>query len=92
MVDRDDDVKIGVEGTAIPSATSTRLMINAYCRPAPGASSSPWALSSVPTCMYVGLGLMTLLFSYQRWLIRHRQRDGCLQTFRSNIWVNVCLL
>ena len=92
MVDRDDDVKIGVKSTAILFGDLDRLMIGIL-------QAGAWLgflLLGIELgyqhLYYVGLGLMTLLFSYQHWLIRHRQRESCFEAFRSNIWVGVCLL
>ena len=92
MVDRDDDVKIGVKSTAILFGDLDRLMIGIL-------QAGAWLgflLLGIELgyqhLYYVGLGLMMLLFSYQHWLIRHRQRESCFEAFRSNIWVGVCLL
>ena len=89
MVDRDDDVKIGVKSTAILFGDLDRLMIGIL-------QAGAWLgflLLGIELgyqhLYYVGLGLMTLLFSYQHSLIRHRQRDGCIEPLRSNKCVGV---
>ena len=84
MVDRDDDLKIGVRSTAILFGDSDRHII---------------ALLQVMTLLslvlvgialhmtywyYAGLGGGAIFFIYQLWLIRGRDRDACLRAFLNN--------
>ena len=84
MVDRDDDVKIGVRSTAIVFGDSDRHII---------------AVLQVMTlaCLYLvgrmihmgswydaGLCAGAVFFAYQLWLIRARDRDGCFRAFLNN--------
>ncbi len=92
MVDRDDDLKIGVKSTAILFGSLDRLMIGALQI---GAWLGFLLLGidlGYQHLYFVGLVLIACLFGYQHWLIRDRQRDGCFEAFRSNIWVGVSLL
>ena len=92
MVDRDDDLKIGVKSTAILFGDLDRLMIGLL----QGGAWLGFLLLGIDLgyqhLYFVGLTLMVGLFGYQHWLIRDRQRDRCFEAFRSNIWVGVCLL
>lgn len=92
MVDRDDDLKIGIKSTAILFGHLDRLMIGIL-------QASAWLgflLLGIDLgyqhLYFVGLGLIAGLFAYQGWLIRHREREGCFDAFRNNIWVGVSLL
>jgi 4-hydroxybenzoate polyprenyltransferase len=84
MVDRDDDIKIGVRSTAIVFGDSDRHII---------------AVLQVMTlaCLYLvgrmihmgswydaGLCAGAVFFAYQLWLIRARDRDGCFRAFLNN--------
>ena len=84
MVDRDDDIKIGVRSTAIVFGDSDRHII---------------AVLQVMTlaCLYLvgqmihmgswydgGLCAGAVFFAYQLWLIRARDREGCFRAFLNN--------
>jgi len=92
MVDRDDDLKIGVKSTAILFGDLDRLMIGILQASALLGFLLLGMALGYKHLYYVGLTLMAGLFIYQGWLIRDRQRDACFEAFRNNIWVGVCLL
>ena len=92
MVDRDDDLKIGVKSTAILFGDLDRLMIGILQASALLGFLLLGIELGYQHLYYVGLALMAGLFAYQGWLIRDRQRDACFEAFRNNIWVGVCLL
>ncbi|TDJ24852.1 MAG: 4-hydroxybenzoate octaprenyltransferase [Gammaproteobacteria bacterium] len=87
MVDRDDDLKIGVKSTAILFGSADRLMIGVL------------QLATLVTLILLGLNLgygtpfylavlvTGALFGYQQQLIRDRDRAGCFKAFRNNVWV-----
>lgn len=91
MVDRDDDLKIGVKSTAILFG-SLDLAILAI-------------LQALVLLLLIGLGLsfsldgyfwimllgIAALFVHQQWLTRHRSREGCFQAFLNNHWVGVVM-
>ena len=92
MVDRDDDLKIGVKSTAILFGDLDRLMIGIL-------QASAWiglVLLGIDLgyehIYYLGMASIAALFVYQGWLIRKRERDACFAAFRNNIWVGVSLL
>jgi len=84
MVDRDDDVKIGIKSTAILFGEYDRLMLA--------------VLQGLMTLILVAIGLRaelgpayfgalvpaTLMFAWQQWLIRDRSREGCFRAFLNN--------
>ena len=92
MVDRDDDLIVGIKSTAILFGELDRFMIAVLQTLALGT----WFLLGVNLkyqgAFFVGLIIITGLFAYQQTLIRDRSRDGCFAAFRNNIWVGFTLL
>ncbi|HEY3654839.1 MAG TPA: 4-hydroxybenzoate octaprenyltransferase [Steroidobacteraceae bacterium] len=84
MVDRDDDVKIGVRSTAILFGDSDRHII--------GTLQAMTLLSlyliggtlRMGPWYYGGLIAGGIFFVYQLWLIRRRDRQACFQAFLNN--------
>lgn len=91
MVDRDDDVKIGVKSTAILFGDQDRLATAVL------QFLTVLALAMVGNRFQLGLifqlSLLVVigLMSYQQYLIRHRQRDACFQAFLNNNWVGMVI-
>ncbi|MFT7129592.1 MAG: 4-hydroxybenzoate polyprenyltransferase [Gammaproteobacteria bacterium] len=91
MVDRDDDIKIGIKSTAILFGDDDRkitaaiqvLVILILLLVGREFSLSYWYYGSV-----VGAAG---LFVYQQYLIRHRDRDDCLKAFLHNHWVGALI-
>jgi 4-hydroxybenzoate polyprenyltransferase len=92
MVDRDDDLIVGIKSTAILFGELDRFMIGVLQTLALGT----WFLLGVSLDyqhgFFIGLILITGLFAYQQTLTRDRSRDGCFAAFKNNIWVGVVLL
>jgi len=87
MVDREDDLAIGVKSTAILFGKQDRtilliLMIGMILLLSligwQQAFSWPW---------YAGLMAAAALFMRQQWMIRDRQRENCFKAFLNNNWV-----
>ena len=91
MVDRDDDLRIGVQSSAILFADLDRFMIGVM------QAMMLFALILVGRTMHFGgayrAGLIagTLFFVWQQWLIRDRDRDACLQAFHNNQYFGVAV-
>ena len=87
MVDRDDDLRIGVKSTAILFGDFERLMI--------GLFQALFVLAMVlagidlefSAIYYFALALASLLFVYQQFLIYDRVREHCFIAFLNNHWV-----
>ena len=92
MVDRDDDLIVGIKSTAILFGELDRFMIAVLQTLALGT----WFLLGVnlnyQSAFFVGLIIITGLFAYQQMLIRDRSRKGCFAAFKNNVWVGVTLL
>ncbi|CAM7040797.1 4-hydroxybenzoate octaprenyltransferase [Morganella morganii] len=91
MVDRNDDLKIGVKSTAILFGRFDKMIIG--------------ILQLVMILMLLWIGLMVnlsgifywslllagALFVYQQWLMADRERDPCFQAFMNNNYVGFIL-
>ncbi len=91
MVDREDDLAIGVKSSAILFADMDRLLI--------GALQAMMLLALVlagrdmdfGTWYYAGIAAAGLLFLYQQWLIRAREPAACLRAFLNNNYVGMVI-
>ena len=87
MVDRDDDLKIGMKTSAITlgrfDVAAVMLSYLIYL--------SIWALALVqraPSAIYlIAIALALLQAVWHGWLIRKRERDDCFKAFRLNHWL-----
>ena len=84
MVDRDDDVKIGVRSTAILFGDSDRHIIAALQAMTLLALYLVGGIMHMGPWYYGGLIAGALFFVYHLWLIRARERDACLRAFLNN--------
>ncbi len=91
MVDREDDLKIGVKSSAILFADMDRMLIGVM------QAMMLFALVLVGRNMHLGRwyegGLIAAgaLFAFQQWLIRNREPAGCLRAFLNNHYVGMCI-
>jgi len=91
MVDREDDLRIGVKSSAILFADMDRLLIGAM------QLIMLWALLLAGRSMQFGAwyqaGVLgaALLFAWQQWLIRRREPGGCLRAFVNNQYVGMVI-
>ena len=91
MVDRDDDIKIGVKSTAILFGDDDRLitgMLQACTLMALALVGSQFKLGY---WYFVALIGAAALFIYQQYLIRFRQREACFRAFLHNNWVGATI-
>lgn len=91
MVDRDDDLAVGIKSTAILfgrrdvpviaalMATMLALLVAAGWRV---GLTWPW---------YLGVLAAAALFGWQLYLIRNRERDACFRAFLNNNWIGLIL-
>jgi len=86
MVDRDDDLKIGIKSTAVLFGRADRLMIGLL----QGLTLLLLAWAGLRLgfggFFWLGLAAMATTFVHQQYLIRERERDPCFQAFLNNHW------
>jgi len=87
MVDRDDDLKIGMKTSAITLGRFDVAAIMAFYV----LHLAIWAWALAPrelgAVFYLGLGVAAAQAGWHGTLIRHRQREGCFRAFRLNHWL-----
>ena len=89
MVDREDDLVVGIKSTAILFGRADRLIIALLqvaclvCWWRAGIHFELGAIYRLSLLVVVGL------FGYHLYLIRHQDRDACFRAFRHNNWVGL---
>ena len=84
MVDRDDDLKIGVRSTAILFGDSDRHIIAALQAMTLLALYLIGGMIHMGPWYYAGLVGGAVFFVHHLWLIRHRERQACFRAFLNN--------
>jgi 4-hydroxybenzoate polyprenyltransferase len=91
MVDREDDVKIGVKSTAILFGRHDRLAIGLLQLFMLGLLLWVGMLDGRGAYYWLGLGAAALLSLYQQYLIRHRQPKLCFEAFLNNNYFGMAI-
>ncbi len=86
MVDREDDLKIGVLSTAILFGENDRLIIGLLQLITLALLIWIGLIFELGSFYYTGLLLASFFFLYQQWLISDRDPARCLQAFLNNNW------
>jgi 4-hydroxybenzoate polyprenyltransferase len=89
MVDRDDDIKIGVKSTAILFADDDRFITGLLQASVIMVLLMAGKQFELGYFYYAALAGATTLFIYQQYLIRHRNREQCFKAFLNNHWVGL---
>ena len=89
MVDREDDLKIGVKSSAILFADMDRLLIGAMQLIMVFALVLAGRDMQFGRWYFAGTAAAALLFLWQQWLIRRREPGGCLRAFLNNQYVGI---
>ncbi len=92
MVDREDDLQIGIKSTAILFGEADRHIIGLLqlvCLLCLFWVAHEFSLGLI----YISsIFLVAILFLYHLYLIRHRKRQDCFKAFKHNNWVGICIL
>lgn len=84
MVDRDDDLKIGVKSTAILFGDADRAITACLQIVVILLLILTGRQFGLGLYFYLGLAAAAGMFVHQQYLIRHRQREQCFQAFLNN--------
>ena len=84
MMDRDDDLRIGVKSTAILFGRADRAMVALFHILTLMLLAWEGMRAGLGRTYFVGLLLAVVLAGRQQWLIRKRTRDSCLRAFLDN--------
>lgn len=91
MVDRDDDLRIGMKTSAITLGRFDVAGVAAFY--AIHLASWAWLgdLLGLGRWFFAGVALAAAQALWHLWLIRDRSREGCFKAFRLNHWVGAAL-
>lgn len=91
MVDREDDLKLGIRSTAILFDTADRMMIGLMQCMFVFALWLAAGQLNLGAWFYTGLAVSVLLMGYQQFLIKDRVRENCFRAFLNNNWVGAAI-
>ncbi|MFQ0971632.1 4-hydroxybenzoate octaprenyltransferase [Gilliamella sp. BG1] len=89
MVDRNDDVKIGIKSTAILFGCYDKLIIGLLQIASIIGLLLISLINQLSLIVYIALLLVTALFIYQQWLIKDRERNKCFNAFMNNNYIGL---
>lgn len=87
MVDRDDDLKLGVKSTAVLFGEQDRLIIALLNMTFVIIMAVIFSSKNVNLYAFIGLALASCLLVYQQKLIQLRGREECFKAFLNNHYV-----
>jgi 4-hydroxybenzoate polyprenyltransferase len=91
MVDRDDDIAIGIRTAAITFGRFDVVAVMVCYGIALGLIACVGFLESRGIYFYAGLTVAAAMSVYHYTLIRHRDREGCFQAFNHNNWLGAAI-
>ncbi|WP_218586272.1 4-hydroxybenzoate octaprenyltransferase [Acerihabitans arboris] len=91
MVDRDDDIRIGVKSTAILFGRYDKLIIALLQAATLLLLIYLGRLEGLGVMFYASLAVAGVLFAYQQKLIAQRDRDACFKAFLNNNLVGLVI-
>ncbi|MBZ2169261.1 4-hydroxybenzoate octaprenyltransferase [Marinobacter sp. F4216] len=91
MVDRDDDLKVGIKSTAILFGEADRTIIATLQVMVVIILLMIGPRAELGFFYYLGVAGMAGLFVYQQLLTRDRSREGCFKAFLNNNWAGLAV-
>ena len=91
MVDRDDDLKLGLKSSAILFSELDRLIIGVLQIFFLSSLLLIWKIAELHWPFLIGILISMGLFLYQQVLIKNRERNLCFQAFLNNHWLGLVL-
>ncbi len=91
MVDRNDDLKIGVKSTAILFGNNDKRIVGLLQLMVLGLLFTVGEMLAFGWPYQLSLVITAGMFAYQQMLIVNRERDKCFQAFLHNHWVGMII-
>ncbi|MEP3563486.1 MAG: 4-hydroxybenzoate octaprenyltransferase, partial [Marinobacter sp.] len=91
MVDRDDDLKVGIKSTAVLFGDADRAILAVLQTLVVMVLILVGNQAGLGSFYYLGLVAMACLFVYQQYLAKDRARDGCFKAFLNNNWAGLAV-
>lgn len=92
MVDREDDLCVGIKSTAILFGTMDRRIIGLMQLAALGCFLMAGRAFELGLNYQVSIVIVALMFAWHQWLIRNRDRESCFQAFDQSKWIGAIVL
>ncbi|WLD58139.1 4-hydroxybenzoate octaprenyltransferase [Salinispirillum sp. LH 10-3-1] len=89
MVDREDDLKVGIRSTAVLFGDADKLAVGVLQGLFLIGMALVGRMAELGVVFYLGLLGAAACFVWQQWLIRERDRDACFRAFLHNHWVGL---
>ncbi len=86
MVDRDDDLKLGIRTAAITFGRSDVAAVMLFYAATVALLGAVGSMARLGAAWYAGLVVAAAIAVYHYTLIRERSRDGCFRAFLHNNW------
>jgi 4-hydroxybenzoate polyprenyltransferase len=91
MVDRDDDLRIGVKSTAVLFGDADKLIVSLLKVATLVLLVTVGVQLEMSFWYYAGLLIAAALFVRQQYQVRHRERDPCFRAFLNNHYVGMAI-
>lgn len=91
MVDREDDTKIGVKSSALLFGAADKKIIAGLQVLMIVVLIIVGLTAKLGVIFYLGLVVVAMMFAWQQYLIRHRDRTGCFNAFLHSNWLGLAL-
>jgi 4-hydroxybenzoate polyprenyltransferase len=91
MVDRQDDLALGLKSTAILFGDADRIIIGILQVLVLVSLLMVGHQAKFGLIYYANLFLASLFFAYQQYLVRYRDRSGCFSAFLNNNWFGMVI-
>jgi 4-hydroxybenzoate polyprenyltransferase len=91
MVDREDDLRVGVKSTAILLGSADRAAVAAAHAATLALLAVAGAMVGLGLAFYLGLAVAAALAAYQQWLVRAREPAACFRAFLNNHWLGAAV-
>jgi 4-hydroxybenzoate polyprenyltransferase len=91
MVDRDDDIRLGLKSSAILFGELDKIIIGILQVVFLGTLLLAAKEANFTWPFYLGLAAATVFLIYQQFLIKDRSRDPCFAAFLNNHWVGLSI-
>jgi 4-hydroxybenzoate polyprenyltransferase len=92
MVDRDDDLRIGIKTSAITLGRFDVAAVAAFYAIFLGSWAGIGRAAGLGPAFYGGLLVAAAIAAWHLTLIRNRSREGCFRAFRLNHWLGFAVL
>ena len=87
MVDRDDDIRVGAKSTAILFGDADLPILGVLMATFLFAMLLVAQRGHLHWPYYASVAIAALLFGWQQWIMRKRDRNACFSAFHNNNWV-----